>query len=132
MKILIIEDMGWCADKMAEALEGLGEITIFTKEKVKVEGLDFLDERMPPLEKAVELIKEADVVLLDQGLCHDYSGQTLLPYCSGKKVISISVSSTPGMVSWTEKLELVDRSLDCRLVPKVAEGLRSLVVKMTY
>lgn len=86
---------------------------------------------MPPFEKAVELIKETDVVLLDQGLCPDYSGQTLLPYCGGKKVISISVSSIPGMVSWTEKLELVDRSLERRLVPQVAEGLRSLVAKMT-
>ena len=129
MKILIIEDVDWCAGSIAEVLKGLGEITVFTTEKVELDS-GFIDKRMPPLEKAVELIKEADVVLLDEGLGPNYSGKDLLPYCSGKKVVSISVSSIPGMVSWTEKLDLQDRTLERRLVPQVAERLRSIVTNL--
>ena len=131
MRILIIEDVDWCANSIAEALKGLGDITVFTQVKVELES-GFIDKRMPPLEKAVEAIKEADVVLLDEGLGLSYSGKQLLPYCGGKKVISISVSSIPGMVNWTEKLDLLDnKSLERNLVPHVAESLRNLVVETT-
>lgn len=106
MRILIIEDSRWCALLMAEVLVGLGEITVFTKPSLEKVGGDFLKVRMPPMEKVLELLKEADMVLLDQDLMTSYSGKDLLPYCDGKKVVSISVSTIPGLISWTRKLEM--------------------------
>lgn len=79
MKILIIEDAGFVARCMAEALKELGEVVLCTK-----------SPEMPPLDEVKRLIGEADVVLLDHELNTAYTGKDLYPYCKGKKVIGIS------------------------------------------
>ena len=124
LKILIVEDMDSVAREMARALEGLGEIDLCTPPSVEEVGGDFMKVRMPSLEKALELLTTADVVLMDRDLGTSYSSKELLPHCGGKKVISISVSSIPGMISWTRKLDLRDDK------PEVAQSLRALVSKV--
>lgn len=114
MKILLIEDMLSSREKIMEAIEGLGEI-------IECVGDDL---RMLPFAEIICLIQNADLIFLDNSLSTNYTGEDLLPYCEGKKVISIS--STLNLPSYFPKTHLGwgERG------EKAAEELRTLVKSM--
>ena len=60
----------------------MGEITVCT-----IEGEA---GRLPPEEAVEDMISRADLILLDQELGADYTGDDLLSACLGKFVIGIS------------------------------------------
>ena len=120
MKILIIEDMAMLAEKIAEALNGLGEISVCTT----TDSNDQKEWVMPPKEKVIEMIVAADLILLDGKLSNEYSGEDLLLFCSGKKVIGISDRVDLGSKNFYAKNQLSDSN------PQVAEELRKLVTEV--
>ena len=58
---------------------------------------------MPPKEKVVDAIKQADFILLDGQICREYDGKQLLPLCKGKKVLGISTQFDLGDHNWFGK-----------------------------
>ena len=79
---------------------------------------------MPPKEKVIEMIVAADLILLDGKLSNEYSGEDLLLFCSGKKVIGISDRVDLGSKNFYAKNQLSDSN------PQVAEELRKLVTEV--
>lgn len=122
MKILIIEDVLDTARKIADALQGLGEITVCTQLPQNDQKPCF-DWKMPSESDAIRLIQEADMVLLDSNLGRcGYDGRKLFPYCEGKKVIGISNKDDFGRTNFHGK-EYLD-------LGHVVENLRNLVIQL--
>jgi response regulator of citrate/malate metabolism len=80
MKILIIEDKRGVAKALNNILKGYGDITLWT----------CLSPEQRKKDEVIKLIKLSDVILLDNELGTDYTGQDLYPHCEGKKVIGIA------------------------------------------
>lgn len=79
---LIIDDEKWVIPYFREALESLG---------IEVQSIT-ADPRMPPQDEVFRQIESADVIVLDNDLKTDYTGEDLLGFCqrTGKKVVGIS------------------------------------------
>lgn len=123
MKILIIEDENPLARMMGGILAGLGEVVLCTSSSLEEVNFKISLVTMPPIGKVRELINEADIVLLDSKLKTDYTGEELLPYCRGKKVISISRDESFDKPHFDAKDQITpDR-------PHVGARLRALVSK---
>lgn len=125
MKILIIED-GLCyANEMAKALEDLGHVVVCTVPSLREVNFDYSKILMPPKDRVLGLIGEADIILLDNDLgSHEYDGKDLILYCEGKKVIGISNGVCFGNATFNGKEYLSYAR------PDIAETLRSLVIKV--
>ena len=122
MKILIIEDSVFYARCISRTLESLGEITFAIRESLELlEEYGVANCGMLPMQEVVQLIMEADLVLLDQDLSDEFTGKDLIPFCEGKKLVGISSNTQLGTVNWNRK-EYLDR-------PEIAEDLRLLVKK---
>ena len=81
-RILIIEDEKRMREGLKRALEDLGEVTLCAP----------TDGPMPTKEQAIQMIQQADLILLDNNLGRkEYCGEDLIPYCKGKAVIGISI-----------------------------------------
>ncbi len=119
MKILIIEDGRATAEKLANALSELGEVSTCTRpDPFEVE---FEKAMMPPKEEVIHMIENADIILLDDDLQTSYRGRDLLNNCEGKKVLGISTKIDLGHAVWYAKDHLSDDR------PHVAESLREKV-----
>lgn len=119
MKILIIEDDRYFAKAIKGLITELGEIEICTQS----EG----PREMPRKEEVISSIQAADLILLDHMLGdnfigEEYKGKEFLPYCIGKKVISISSSFDFGDATWGYK-QYMDR-------PEAAPELKKIIAEL--
>jgi hypothetical protein len=103
MRILIVDDSMSDVEKIAEVIEGLGEIVICT---IKVAC-----NKMPPFKEIIAEVNKADLVLLDNNFgTEKFSGKDILPYCKNK-VIGISSDSCLGPTNFYLKQFLFSTDL---------------------